>query len=154
MNHNLWFIMISHLRDGNVKLSKLLEYAKIKDLSLLIFIYFIYNCNLDRKRWVENGYFMSKIVIFDFNRVSETGYYHKIDSLISDKFFNSKILDFNKKGGKNSLQIRTNLVVVISWIFEEKLWRNVKLNLRKFELSISNWDKIVVFQILSGRSRW
>ena len=34
MNHNLWFIMISYLRDGNVKLSKLFEYAKIKDLVL------------------------------------------------------------------------------------------------------------------------
>ena len=154
MNHNLWFIMISHLRDGNVKLSKLLEYAKIKDLSLLIFIYFIYNCNLDRKRWVENGYFMSKIVIFDFNRVSETGYYHKNRFLDFRQVFVFKNINFNKKGGKNSGQIQTNLVVVISWIFEEKLWRNVKLNLRKFELSISNWDKIVVFQILSGRSRW
>ena len=154
MNHNLWFIMISHLRDGNVKLSKLLEYAKIKDLSLLIFIYFIYNCNLDRKRWVENGYFMSKIVIFDFNRVSETGYYHKNRFLDFRQVYVVKNINFNKKGGKNSGQIRTNLVVVISWIFEEKLWRNVKLNLRKFELSISNWDKIVVFQILSGRSRW
>lgn len=154
MNHNLWFIMISHLRDGNVKLSKLLEYAKIKDLSLLIFIYFIYNCNLDRKRWVENGYFMSKIVIFDFNRVSETGYYHKNQFLDFRQVFVFKNINFNKKGGKNSGKIRTNLVVVISWIFEEKLWRNVKLNLRKFELSISNWDKIVVFQILSGRSRW
>lgn len=154
MNHNLWFIMISHLRDGNVKLSKLLEYAKIKDLSLLIFIYFIYNCNLDRKRWVENGYFMSKIVIFDFNRVSETGYYHKNRFLDFRQVFVFKNINFNKKGSKNSGQIRTNLVVVISWIFEEKLWRNLKLNLRKFELSISNWDKIVVFQILSGRSRW
>ena len=34
MNHNLRFIMISYLRDGNVKLSKLFEYAKIKDLVL------------------------------------------------------------------------------------------------------------------------
>ena len=106
--------MISHLRDGNVKLSKLLEYAKIKDLSLLIFIYFIYNCNLDRKRWVENGYFMSKIVIFDFNRVSETGYYHKNRFLDFRQVFVFKNINFNKKGSKNSGQIRTNLVVVIS----------------------------------------
>ena len=97
MNHNLWFIMISHLRDGNVKLSKLLEYAKIKDLSLLIFIYFIYNCNLDRKRWVENGYFMSKIVIFDFNRVSETGYYHKNRFLDFRQGFVFKYIIFYKK---------------------------------------------------------
>ena len=93
--------MISHLRDGNVKLSKLLEYAKIKDLSLLIFIYFIYNCNLDRKRWVENGYFMSKIVIFDFNRVSETGYYHKNRFLDFRQVFVFKnIIFYNKSGQK------------------------------------------------------
>ena len=100
MNHNLWFIMISHLRDGNVKLSKLLEYAKIKDLSLLIFISFIYNCNLDRKRWVENGYFMSKIVIFEFHRVSETGYYHKNRFLDFRQVFVFKNIIFLRKSGR------------------------------------------------------